>query len=75
MWQAEADTEWTLSASPTTAVGKKALALAKRRYFTVWKTDTEYTDVIETLISLYKVLHKAKFCTLKVSSARGKTFL
>ena len=32
MWQAEADTELTLSASPTTAVGQKALALAKRRY-------------------------------------------
>ena len=25
MWQAEADTELTLSASPTTAVGQKAL--------------------------------------------------
>ena len=35
MWQAEADTELTLSASPTTAVGQKALALAKRRYSTV----------------------------------------
>ena len=35
MWQAEADTEMTLSASPTTAVGQKALALAKRRYSTV----------------------------------------
>ena len=33
MWQAEADTE--LSASPTTAVGQKALAMAKRRYSTV----------------------------------------
>ena len=32
MWQAEADTELTLSASPTTAVGQKALALAKRHY-------------------------------------------
>ena len=30
MWQAEADTELTLSASPTLAVGQKALALAKR---------------------------------------------
>ena len=29
MWQAEADTELTLSALPTTAVGQKALALAK----------------------------------------------
>ena len=40
MWQAEADKELTLSASPTTAVGQKALALAKRRYSTVvtrWK--------------------------------------
>ena len=27
MWQAEADTEMTLSASPTTAAGQKALAL------------------------------------------------
>ena len=35
MWQAEADTELTLSASSTTAVGQKALALAKRRYSTV----------------------------------------
>ena len=35
MWQAEADTELTLSASPTTAVGQKALALAKTRYSTV----------------------------------------
>ena len=35
MWQAEADTEMTLSASPSTAVGQKALALAKRRYSTV----------------------------------------
>ena len=36
MWQAEADTELTLSASPTTEVGQKALALAKRRYSTVY---------------------------------------
>ena len=35
MWQAEADIELTLSAPPTTAVGQKALALAKRRYSTV----------------------------------------
>ena len=35
MWQAEADTELTLSASPTTAVGQKALVLARRRYSTV----------------------------------------
>ena len=35
MWQAEAYTEMTLSASLTTAVGQKALALAKRRYSTV----------------------------------------
>ena len=35
MWQAEADTDLTLSASPTTAVVQKALALAKRRYSTV----------------------------------------
>ena len=35
MWQAEADRELTLSASPTTAVGQKALAMAKRRYSTV----------------------------------------
>ena len=37
MWQAEGDTELTLSASPTTAVGQKALALAKRRYSTVYQ--------------------------------------
>ena len=36
LWQAEADTELTKSASPTTAVGQKALALAKRRYSTVF---------------------------------------
>ena len=35
MWQAEADTELTLFASPATAVGQKALALAKRCYSTV----------------------------------------
>ena len=35
LWQAEADTELTLTASPTTAVGQKALALAKKRYSTV----------------------------------------
>ena len=35
MWQAEADTELTLSASPTTAVGQEVFALAKRRYTTV----------------------------------------
>ena len=35
MWQTEADTDLTLSASPTTAVGQKALALAKKRYSTV----------------------------------------
>ena len=35
MWQAETDTELILSASATTAVGQKALALAKRRYSTV----------------------------------------
>jgi len=33
LWQAEAETELTLSASsPTAAVGQKALALAKKRY-------------------------------------------
>ena len=41
MWQAEADTEVTLSASPTTAVGQKALALAKRRYSTVVRILTQ----------------------------------
>ena len=35
MGQAKADTELTLSTSPTTAVGQKALALDKRRYPTV----------------------------------------
>ena len=42
MWQAEADTELTLSASPTTAVGQKALALAKRRYSTVAHTAAQF---------------------------------
>ena len=32
LWQAEADTELKLSASPTAAMGQKALALAKRSY-------------------------------------------
>ena len=35
MWQPEADTELTLSASPITAMGQKALAMAKSRYSTV----------------------------------------
>ena len=35
LWQADADIDMTLSASPTTAVGQKALALAKRRFSTV----------------------------------------
>ena len=35
MWQAEADTELTLSASPATAVGEQTLTLANRRYSTV----------------------------------------
>ena len=44
MWQAEADTELTLFALPTTAVGQKALAMAKRRYSTVVNTDEEKTQ-------------------------------
>ena len=32
MWQAEADTELTLSASPATAVGKLTLTLVNWRY-------------------------------------------
>ena len=36
LWQAEADRELTLSASPTAVVGEKALALAKRRYSISW---------------------------------------
>ena len=35
MWQAEADTELTLSASPATAVGQLTLTLANWRYSTV----------------------------------------
>ena len=35
MWQAEADEELTLSASPATAVGEQTLTLANRRYSTV----------------------------------------
>ena len=35
MWQAEADKELTLSASPVTAVGEQTLTLANRRYSTV----------------------------------------
>ena len=53
MWQAEADTELTLSASPATAVGQKALALAKRRYSTVVASDSEleiqFLDAIRCL--------------------------
>ena len=41
MWQAEADTELTLYASPTTAVGQKALAMAQRRYSTVVKFEAK----------------------------------
>ena len=37
MWQAEADKELTLSASPATAVGEQTLTLANRRYSTVFK--------------------------------------
>ena len=51
MWQAEADTELTLSASPTTAVGQKALALAKRRYSTV--ENAILTDCLLDLIPFY----------------------
>ena len=32
MWQAEADTEMTMSALPATAVGLLTLAMANRRY-------------------------------------------
>ena len=35
MWQGEADTELTLSASPATAVGQLTLTLANWRYSTV----------------------------------------
>ena len=35
MWQAEADTELTLSALPATAVGQLKLTLANWRYSTV----------------------------------------
>ena len=35
MWQAKADKELTLSASPATAVGEQTLTLANRRYSTV----------------------------------------
>ena len=35
MWQAEADTELTLSAWPVTAVGQLTLTLANGRYSTV----------------------------------------
>ena len=66
MWQAEADTELTLSASPATAVGQKALALAKRRYSTVipWtflnnnlvlSTDQVVTTDIMVGISRYQI--------------------
>ena len=34
MWQAEADTELTLSASPAPAVGELALTMANRHYST-----------------------------------------
>ena len=35
MWQAEADTELTMSASPATAVGQLTLTIAKWSYCTV----------------------------------------
>ena len=47
MWQAEADTELTLPASPSTAAGQKALALAKRRYSTVVTKYTRYHKSVE----------------------------
>ena len=50
MWQAEADKELTLSASPTTAVGQKALARAKRRYSTVLSQTTEIAEITETVV-------------------------
>ena len=47
MWEAEADTELTQSASLTTVVGQKALALAKWRYSTVVLFDNL---TIETIV-------------------------
>jgi len=43
MWQAEADTEMTLSASPVTAVGQLTLTLANWRYSTVCEVHTYST--------------------------------
>ena len=57
MWQAEADTEMTLSASPTTAVGQKALALAKRRYSTVvFSLQPQNENDISLLIVQYSII-------------------
>ena len=60
MWQAEAETELTLSASPATAVGQKALALAKRRYSTVHITSSPITQ------QSHKQLHIATFPVVKM---------
>ena len=48
LWQAEADTELTLSASPTTTVGQKALALAKRRYSTVTLLTRKFQSIFKS---------------------------
>ena len=48
LWQAEADTELTLSVSPTTEVGQKALAQARRCYSTVLQKEiVEQTTIPE----------------------------
>ena len=46
MWQAEADTELTLSASPATAVGQLTLNLVNWRYSTVDLFDIFYEILI-----------------------------
>ena len=52
MWQAEADKELTLSASPATAVGEKTLTLANRRYSTVLSLHTTTKDPRKIWLSI-----------------------
>ena len=61
MWQAEADAELTLSASPTTAVGQKALALAKRRYSTVYIASSFNPTAVTLAQKFMPFLSRVKF--------------